>query len=51
MDMLAYNEGTSWEGVSRFAAYEPCILVLQHPIDGEAVISVLYEIKAGAAAL
>jgi hypothetical protein len=55
MDILAYNEGISWEGVSRLAAYGPCILALQHPIEAlnkkEAAISVLYEIKAGSAAL
>jgi hypothetical protein len=55
MDILAYNEGISWEGVSRLAAYGPCIRALQHPIEAlnkkEAAISVLYEIKAGSAAL
>jgi hypothetical protein len=55
MDILAYNEGTSWECVSRPAAYGPCILALQHPIEAlkkkEASISALYEIKAGSAAL
>jgi hypothetical protein len=51
MDILAYNEGTFWEGVLRFAAYGHCILALEALNKKEVAISVLYEIKAASAAL